>query len=93
MQSPQLSVVLLLYPERITVWCAISSKRIIGPIFIDNMVIGVKYRKLVEHHFDPEVSRLNLTSRYLFMQDGARLNRTADVLTWLEATFGECLIV
>ena len=39
-----ISVSSLHYIQRITVWCVISSKRTIGPLFIDSMITGVKYR-------------------------------------------------
>ena len=81
------------HAQRIMVCYVIPLKRITGPVFIDGMVTGVKYRELLEHHFDPEMGRRNMTSRYWFMQDGARPNRTADIFTCLETTFGECLIV
>ena len=57
------------------------------------MVAEVKYREFLEHHLDPEVSRLYMTSRYWFMQNGKRSHRTAHVFTWLKRTFGQCLIV
>ena len=91
-ENPHLSAISPLHPQRVTVWCAISSKRIVGPVFIDGMVTGVKYRELLERHFGPEAGRLNMTRRYWFMQDGARPHRTADVFMWLETTFGERLI-
>ena len=69
------------------------SKRITGQLFIDCMVTGVKHGELLENHFDPEVNCLNMTSRYCFMQDGARSHRTVDVFMRLEIVFGERLIV
>ena len=57
------------------------------------MIREVKYRELLEHHFDPEVGCLNMRRPYWFMQDWARSHRTADFFTRLETTFGGCLIV
>ena len=62
-EYPHLSVVSPLHPQKITMWCAISSKRIIHPMFTDGMVIGMKCRELLEEDFDPEASCFNLTSR------------------------------
>ena len=70
----------------------LSSKWIIGSIFIDGMVTRVKYWDFLVHHFSPETGHLNMTSRHCFMQDEACLHRTADVFKWLEIMFSECLI-
>ena len=85
--NPHLSVASPLHAQKITVSCVISSNRTIGPIFIDCMVTGVKYRELLDHYFDPEN---NMASWNWFIQ--ACLHRAADVFTWLEATFDEHLI-
>ena len=92
-ENPHLSVVSQLHPKRVTVWCSISSKKITGPIFIDSMVTEVKYRELLEQHYDYEDGRLNMTNQYFYMQDGPHFHRTVDVFTWLETAFGEHLIV
>ena len=59
-------------PQRITAWCAIWSKWVIGPIFIDSMVTRVKYWELLGHHFIPKAGPLDMISRYWFMLDGVR---------------------
>ena len=43
------------------------------------MVTGKKYAELLEHYFGLEVNRLNMSSRYWFMQDGALTHRTDDI--------------
>ena len=86
-ENSHLSVVSPLHPQKFMMWCAMSSKRLIGPIFIDGIGTEMKYRKLLEHHFDPEVGSLNMTSRYCFMQDGTCPQRTSDIFTWVETKF------
>ena len=76
--------------------CVLSSKRLIGPIFIDGMVTGMKYRELLEHHFSIEAGRLIMTRLNWFMQDGggggARPHRIADIFMWFGMAFNERLI-
>ena len=43
-ENPHLRIIMKLHPQRIMVWCAIN-----GPIFIDSMIIGVKYQELLQH--------------------------------------------
>ena len=65
-----LSAVSTLQAKRITLCCVLSSKRLNGPIFIDGMVTGMKYRELLERHFSIEAGRLIMTRLNWFMQDG-----------------------
>ena len=52
----------------------------------------MKHPYLLEHHFDTEVGRLKITSRCVFMKDEACPHGTAEILMWLEKTFGKLLI-
>ena len=47
---------------------------------------------ILENHFDPEVVRSNMTSRYWFMQNMVRTHKTAEISMWFEMTFDERLI-
>lgn len=91
-EPPHLAISTLAHPQRLTVWCAISSSVIIGPIFIDGNVTGDKYQELLERDFFPQIRRRRLARDYWYQQDGARPHRTVDVLQSLSAMFGGRII-
>ena len=67
-----------LHARRVTVWCAMSSAGIIGPVFLDESITGVVYRKILEE-FIPFMYGMERVMDNWFMQDGARPHRTHDV--------------
>ena len=83
-ENPHLAVPSPLHPQRVTVWCALSSTNIIGPIFIEGNVTAEKYKQLLNDQFLPKIKSLHRIRQFWFQQDGARPHRTADVF--------ECLI-
>ena len=42
-----------LHPQKVLVWCVISSQGIFGPVVIDGHVTGEKYQELLEKEFLP----------------------------------------
>ena len=70
------------FPEKVTIWCAISSHGILGPYFYEEngsrvKVNGVRYVDLLENKLYPDLSQFSfnhphLTTDWWFMQDGAR---------------------
>ena len=91
-ENPHIAVAKPLHPERVTVWCALSSTSIIGPIFIEGNVTAEKYKRILEDKFLPEIRRLRRVHGYWFQQDGARPHRTAEVFESLMDTFGNRII-
>ena len=78
-KNPHFSVASPLNEQRIKICCAILSKRITGPIFINDIITGLMHGELLEHEFDPKEDRLNTRRPRWIMQAGAHLHRTADV--------------
>lgn len=74
-------------PVRVTVWCAISAKGIIGPFFFEDNVTGEGYRKMLEEEFIPAAQGLDAIDDFWFMQDGARPHRTLNVFELLDEHF------
>ena len=91
-ENPHLAVASTLHPERVTVWCALSSTNIIGPIFIEGNVTAEKYKQLLEDQFFPKIRRLRRVSQFWFQQDGARPHRTPEVFECLINTFRHRII-
>lgn len=75
-ENPRIFRTTQMKPQRITVWCAICSSGIIGPIFIHTNVNGASYQELLENEFIPAAYGLDAVDDYWFMQDGALPHRT-----------------
>lgn len=67
-----------LHSSRVTVWCAVSEKGIIGPYFFESdegsavTVNAQRYVKMLEEYFLPELRRRRMEIRNIwFQQDGA----------------------
>jgi hypothetical protein len=87
-QNPHIIHESPLHPQRVTVWCAISSQGLIGPFFIAGSVTGETYRNLVQRQFLPELERLGFpVGRQWFMQDGATPHTANDTLDVLFSNF------
>lgn len=86
-ENPYISIVTQAYPQRLTVWCAMNSSTIIGPVFIEGNVTSHKYKELLEEKFYPEIRHRHMVRNYWFQQDGARPHRTLEVLKSLSTTF------
>ncbi|GFS95162.1 uncharacterized protein TNCV_2705081 [Trichonephila clavipes] len=74
--SPQVYVETPLYPEKLTVWCALWAGGIIGPYFFKNdeghnvSVNGDRYRAMIINFFIPELNNPDVQELW-FQQDGA----------------------
>ncbi|XP_023311192.1 uncharacterized protein LOC111692289 [Anoplophora glabripennis] len=84
-----------LHPLKCTVWCGISSERIIGPYFFENehgvavSITGVRYRTMLENFLRPAVEN---HPQVWFQQDGATAHTARDTMALLRDTFGERII-
>ncbi|RWS19892.1 histone-lysine N-methyltransferase SETMAR-like protein [Leptotrombidium deliense] len=64
------------HPARLTVWCAISSKGIFGPIFATQNINKQWYKNMLENEFVPKIRDSNRLYDFHFMQDEATPDRT-----------------
>lgn len=78
-----------LKPDKILVWCAVSSQRIIGPFFFDETVKGENYLNMLMSYFWPRLYRSKNGTISYFQQDGAPAHRTKQVQAWLKSKFGD----
>ncbi|GFS96710.1 uncharacterized protein TNCV_4754141 [Trichonephila clavipes] len=73
--NPQVYVKTPLYPEKLTVWCALWAGGIIGPYFFKNdeghnvTVNGDRYRAMITNFFIPELNNHDVQELW-FQQDG-----------------------
>ena len=68
----------------VTVWCAMSSKGIIGPYFFDDTVNGENYLEMLQNYFWPKVKH---NKDCFYQQDGASAHYTKIVRKWLDDKF------
>ena len=78
-----------LHSAKISVWCAISRKRIVGPLFFDTTITAGRYQELVYQFIsllEPEERRC------WFQQDGAPAHTAGSTMAMLEEFSGEKII-
>lgn len=84
-----------LHPLKCTVWCGVSSERIIGPYFFENAhgasatVNGAEYRTMLDNFLRPAVEN---HPQLWFQQDGATAHTARDTMALLRDLFGERII-
>lgn len=64
-----------LRPHRGSVWCAMSTHGLIGPIFFDGTVIIERYVKILKTGFISIIQSAPDFDYLLFLQDGAQFHR------------------
>ena len=86
-----------LHTAKVTVWCGITSSRIIGPYFFEDdngdaiSVNGHRYRQMIQEYLLPEI-RDNNTENTFFQQDGATAHTAAATMQMLKVIFPNRLI-
>lgn len=97
--NPERFVTKQLHSAKVTVWCAISKKRIIGPFFFENengrtvSVDANRYEDMLKSFFFLQMRQKRVRIRNTwFQQDGATPHTTNSVLDCLKKKFGERLI-
>lgn len=85
-ENPHVCVPRSVYSKKITVWAALSSRGIIGPIYLEETVNSSRYIEILQQ-FVAVLNTLGDLKTDWFMQDGARPHRTSDVFTFLEEYF------
>lgn len=61
-------------PQKVNVWCGIMGQHLMGPLFVEGIMTGQKYRDLLETAIVPRLQELfpgDLFQRVWFQQDGA----------------------
>ena len=86
-ENPRVFQTTTMKPVRVTVFCALCSDGIIGPIFFDENVTGEAYRKALRRKFIPVAGGMDAIGDYWFMQDGALPHRTNAVFELLDEHF------
>lgn len=88
-----------LHSPKVTVWAAISSKGIIGPMFFEDengetTTVNKERYVVVLEKFKAELNRRfpDSVGRWWFQQDGAAPHTSKLALDWLQTNFGERLI-
>lgn len=74
-------------PQRLSVWCAISSKGIFGPFFFEENLNHEVYRRILGDEFIPFAQGMDAINGWWFMQDGATAHRTRDVFELVDEHF------
>ena len=78
-----------LHPQKIGVWCAISRRRIIGPLFFETSINAEAYQELIQQF----IALLQVDERNCwFQQDSATAHTAASTMVILHEFFGENLI-
>lgn len=70
-----------MHPQKVTVWCALWSKGIIGPYFFEDeagntvTVDSQRYYAMIEDYFLPQLEGMDMHDVF-FQQDGATCHTT-----------------
>lgn len=91
-ENPHVCVPQTLYSPKVTVWAAVSSRGVIGPVFLRDTVTSKRYIEILREFVAIENALVDSSATSWFMQDGARPHRTADVFRFLEEYFDNRVI-
>jgi hypothetical protein len=88
-EIPHLSHEMPLHSQKIGCWCAISRKRIVGPIFFSETVTAEKYQDIMMQF----ISLLNEEERFCWLkQDGATSHTVNSTIKLLKQFFDDRII-
>ena len=97
LSKPEKRTSVPLHSAKVTVWCGLNSTKVIGPFFFEDAVTGTaltitkeRYTEMLIDIF-PDDSN-DVTSRTIFMQDGAPAHTSRMAMDWLETRFQGKLI-
>ncbi|CAF4921098.1 unnamed protein product [Rotaria sp. Silwood1] len=75
---------------KVTVWCAVSSKIIVGPYFFDESTVDQhNYLDMLPNFFYPFLQKKRLTGKIIFQQNGASVHFAKAVRSWLKDKFDD----
>lgn len=80
-----------LHVQKIGVWCAMSRKRIIGPVFFENTITADRYRTDILEPFIAQLTDDEIDYAW-FQQDGASAHTANASLEFLEQFFADRII-
>lgn len=74
----------------VNVWCAMSSKMIVGPFFFDELTVDQhSYLDMLQSFFYPFLQRNRLTGKIISQQDEASIHFAKAVRSWLNEKDGD----
>ncbi|GBM20403.1 hypothetical protein AVEN_222107-1 [Araneus ventricosus] len=91
-KNPHFAIEKSLYPQRVTVWCALSSRGIVGAIFFEQTVNSARYVEALRNQFIPAIQSEPDFKSMWFMQGGTTPHRTNEVFDLLEDHFNERIV-
>ena len=71
----------------VTVWCGMTSSKVIGPFLIRNTMNGERYLEMLRDQVWPIVSQWDNAADLIFMHDGAPPHFARPVREWLDQHF------
>lgn len=86
-----------LHPQKVTVWCCIHAKNVVGPYFFENengqttTVTGENYRQMIRDFLMPQIVNQGLHNMW-FQQDGATAHTSKETIRILKVLFPGRLI-
>ena len=92
-ENPHASVPKSLHSERLTVWVAVSERRLVGPFFRTQNIDQVVYRSIIRDDFLPalQAADVDLSSMW-FQQDNATPHTANATMELLHSIFGPRVI-
>lgn len=92
-ENPHQSVPKTLHSERLTIWVAVSEKRLVGPFYRTGNIDQVVYRSIILDDFVPALTEANVDlSSVWFQQDNATPHTANATLALLNSLFGPRVI-
>ena len=91
-EKPELLRTKPLHPQKLTVWCGLTSAGIIGPFFIEYSITSEVYHELLDNEILPEIRDRGWIDEYHFQHDGAPPHTTRLNLGLLRDNFGSRVI-
>ena len=91
-ENPQENQEVPLHDEKVTVWCGVSAKTVIGPFFFQNEnghVVTVnqeRYRDMMTNFVMPIIRRKRMR-QFWFQQDGTPQHTTSITIDFLKKLF------
>jgi len=82
--NPELQMEIPNSKQGVTVWCGMTSRGLIGPLFFDGNVTAAAYLTMLTEFLWPNLMR----RRLYFQQDGAPAHYALNVRAWLDSKFG-----
>lgn len=80
------------HPQRVVVWCGLSSEGVIGPYFFEDgegkacTVNGERYRKMLTDFLSPQLDNINVENLW-FQQDGSTCHTAKATISLLKTKF------